>query len=224
LLCVKQVTKTDTHTPPLRPRRDAARTRAAILDAAEGLFAERGYEAVSLSEVGEAAGVSRGTPGYFFGNKEGLYRAVLDRTISASESLVERLRALSLAGASADEVIEQAISGYIDLLAARPTYVRLVQWETLKGGRFLGGTTPHVTAIEGAREVLAAQLARSDAGDQPDLAQMLVSILGLCWFPFAHADTALRTLGLEARDPDFIAARKRHVLEVVRRAMGLASA
>jgi AcrR family transcriptional regulator len=214
----------DADNSPPRPRRDAARSRAAILDAAEALFAERGYEAVSLSQVGEAAGVSRGTPGYFFGNKEGLYRAVLDRTISASESLVERLRALSLAGAGADEVIEQAISGYIDLLAARPTYVRLVQWETLTGGRFMGSTAPHVAAIEGAREVLAAQLARGGAGDDPDLAQLLVSILGLCWFPFAHADTAMRTLGLEARDPGFIAARKRHVLELVRNAMGLGPA
>jgi AcrR family transcriptional regulator len=205
-------------TPPARPRRDAVRTRTAILDAAEELFADRGYEAVSLSEVGEAAGVSRGTPGYFFGNKEGLYRAVLDRTISASQGLVDRMRAASEAGAGADEIIEQAITGYVDLLASRPTYVRLIQWETLKGGRFLGQAVPHVSAIGGALEVLG-QITRG-ARDRDELSQLLLSILGLCWFPFAHEDTALRTLGLEARDPDFLEARKRHIVEVVRRAMG----
>ena len=59
--------------------RNPARTRAAILDAAEQLFADQGYDATSLTEVGTAAGVSRGTPGYFFGSKADLYQAVLDR-------------------------------------------------------------------------------------------------------------------------------------------------
>jgi AcrR family transcriptional regulator len=43
----------------------------AILDAAEHLFAERGYEATSLQLVGDSAGVSRATPGYFFGSRRG---------------------------------------------------------------------------------------------------------------------------------------------------------
>ena len=59
--------------------RDAERSRAAILDAAESLFAAQGYDATSLTQVGAAAGVSRGTSGYFFGSKSELYQAVLDR-------------------------------------------------------------------------------------------------------------------------------------------------
>ena len=43
--------------------RNPERSRAAILDAAERLFAEQGYDAASLTQVGAAAGVSRGTPG-----------------------------------------------------------------------------------------------------------------------------------------------------------------
>src|SRR5947208_16822690 len=63
-----------------RPRvRDADRSRRAILDAAEALFAGRGFEAVSLQEIGDAAGLSRGTPNYFFGSKEDLYVARLQR-------------------------------------------------------------------------------------------------------------------------------------------------
>jgi AcrR family transcriptional regulator len=60
-------------------QRNAPKTRIAILDAAEQLFAAKGYDATSLHEVGKAAGVSRGTPGYFFGSKAALYQAVLDR-------------------------------------------------------------------------------------------------------------------------------------------------
>src|SRR3954452_715460 len=58
--------------------RDAARSRRAILDAAEEPFAREGYDAASLARIGEAAGVSRASPSYFFGSKEELYRAMLD--------------------------------------------------------------------------------------------------------------------------------------------------
>src|SRR5262249_62096095 len=54
-------------------RRDAARSRQAILDAAERLFAEGGYDAVTLQAVGAAAGVSPGRPRDFFRSTGSLY-------------------------------------------------------------------------------------------------------------------------------------------------------
>ena len=74
---------------PERTARDAARTRKAILDAAEALFAERGFDAASLADIGRQAGVSRGAPNYFFGSKVNLYRAVLERLIQAEHQAVE---------------------------------------------------------------------------------------------------------------------------------------
>ena len=76
----------------LRRTRDAERSRAAILDAAERLFAAYGYHATSLQDVGDAAGVSRGTPSYFFRSKEGLYRAVLDRAFSKVSEILRTTR------------------------------------------------------------------------------------------------------------------------------------
>ena len=77
--------------------RDANRSRAAILDAAERLFADQGYDATSLSQVGAAAGVSRATPGYFFGSKSDLYQAVLDRCFAEVRAAVRagRVRAMA---------------------------------------------------------------------------------------------------------------------------------
>lgn len=65
-------------TPPPKERADAARNRAAILDAAARLFAERGVEAVSMDQVAAAAGVGKGTLFRRFGDKAGLAAALLD--------------------------------------------------------------------------------------------------------------------------------------------------
>ena len=57
-------------------RRGIAR-RQALLSAAEALFIEKGYEATSLTDIIDRAGGSRATLYAHFGDKEGLFRAVL---------------------------------------------------------------------------------------------------------------------------------------------------
>lgn len=65
-------------TPPPKERADAARNRAAVLAAAERLFAEHGTEGVSMDQVAAAAGVGKGTLFRRFGDKAGLAVALLD--------------------------------------------------------------------------------------------------------------------------------------------------
>lgn len=65
-------------TPPPTERADAARNRAAILDAAGRLFTEHGVDAVSMDQVATAAGVGKGTLFRRFGDKAGLAAALLD--------------------------------------------------------------------------------------------------------------------------------------------------
>ena len=55
-------------------RRDEAERR--LLAAAVGIVADRGIEGMTLAEVGEAAGYSRGLPGHYFGRKSDLVAAV----------------------------------------------------------------------------------------------------------------------------------------------------
>jgi AcrR family transcriptional regulator len=58
---------------------DATKTR--ILDAAEGLFMEHGYEATSLRAITAAAGANLAAVNYHFGSKEELFQAVLTRRL-----------------------------------------------------------------------------------------------------------------------------------------------
>src|SRR5687768_3368647 len=122
-------------------RRDANRSRAAILDAAEQIFAERGFDATSLNEIAARAGVSRATPSYFFGSKEALYVAVLERVFAdrqlAARSAFEPLEAWARGDdskISLREALERAADGYMAFLQQRPAFVRLLQHEDLAGG------------------------------------------------------------------------------------------
>ena len=194
--------------------RDPARSRTAILDAAERLFARQGYEATSLNAVGTAAGVSRATPGYFFGSKAELYQAVLDRCFGEVRDAVRegRSRALS-SGRSGEEILAGAVSDYFDFLAARPNFIRLIEREALSGAGRLEGAG-HLTAGQEALAAISDELGLDDA-DSGDAAQVLLSIISLSWFPLIHARTVAPAVGVDLGAPDDMERRKRHVVDLV---------
>jgi AcrR family transcriptional regulator len=63
-------------------------TQANILEAALTLFAEKGYDAVSVEEIGTAAGVGHGTIFWHFQNKQNLYFAVANHAGMAYQAYV----------------------------------------------------------------------------------------------------------------------------------------
>ena len=67
--------KTDTETAPRR--RNAADSRERLLAAAGALFAERGYEATTVREIGQQAGVDPTLIARYFGSKAALYLAAI---------------------------------------------------------------------------------------------------------------------------------------------------
>ncbi|MEO7136868.1 MAG: TetR/AcrR family transcriptional regulator [Gemmatimonadales bacterium] len=193
--------------------RNPDRSRAAILDAAEHLFADQGYEATSLNQVGASAGVSRGTPGYFFGSKLELYQAVLDRAFADVREAVREGRARALASNESPEaILAGAVSDYFDFLAARPNFVRLIEREALSGSRL-----PEGASLSAGQEALAAISAELGLDDAPsgEAAQLLLSIISLCWFPLIHARTVAPAVGVGLENGTLMEQRKRHVVALV---------
>src|SRR6478609_7238305 len=75
----------------------SADTKTRILDAAERLFVEHGFEATSLRSLTSAAGVNLAAVNYHFGSKEELFQAVLTRRLDpmnqARVALLDRAEA-----------------------------------------------------------------------------------------------------------------------------------
>ena len=66
-------------TTPRYSRLDPAQRRDQILDAANALFAERAYDEVSVEDIASAAGVTRGLVHHYFGGRNDVYIALLER-------------------------------------------------------------------------------------------------------------------------------------------------
>jgi AcrR family transcriptional regulator len=77
-----------------RRRHDAQASREALVAAADELFDERGYDAATVREIGERAGVDAALIARYFGSKEGLYLAALQRQDAGARIPADPLRAL----------------------------------------------------------------------------------------------------------------------------------
>ena len=181
------------------------RGRAELLDAATALFASRGFDRASLAAVGERAGVSRGLPGYFFRDKQSLYQAVMERATSRVRQVVlDTIQSLP-AARSAEEVLTALVNAYIDFLAANPEAVRLLQWEYLNP---LQTRQAAPVAVFDEAVVVVKRALRRSGYTGVDGRLLLFSVVGMCFFPFAYAQTV-------GRSPAFVAAYKKHVVRLL---------
>lgn len=98
-------------------------SRAKILDCALSVFSSKGYDAATVREICECAGVTKPVLYYFFQSKEGVYRAIVDGSL---EELRERLvDAISTPG-STSEILKRVARVQIDFARERPVLTRFL--------------------------------------------------------------------------------------------------
>ncbi|HEU5026445.1 MAG TPA: helix-turn-helix domain-containing protein [Spirillospora sp.] len=169
-------------TPPPKERADAARNRAAVLEAAGRLFAERGVEAVSMDQVAAEAGVGKGTLFRRFGDKAGLAVALLDaRERVLQEAILHGPPPLG-PGAGEEERLVAFAGAYLDYLLEHLALVRMSETAS-PGARYRIGAYRfwhrHVAILAAGAEdpeyaahaLLAALSAEHVAALLPDLGE-----------------------------------------------------
>lgn len=110
-----------TSDPIARGERRRARTRAAILDAAEQLAAERSIEAIRIEDVAAAAGVSPASVYVHFRTKDGLVAAVVDRLLMIATETLEAAYNADLQ--PFDRFVGVGIA-YLDLILNHPAILK----------------------------------------------------------------------------------------------------
>lgn len=116
---------TRSHPHPFASRQPrGVETRAAILEAAEQIFAEAGLAGARTNAIAAAAGVNKALLYYYFKSKDALYLAVLEDHVKQF-----RARAYEVLGGegSARAKLLDYVGIYFDFIASRPYYPRLMQ-------------------------------------------------------------------------------------------------
>ena len=112
-------------------RRPAVRAEIerALLAAAEGVFAEQGFSGATTAAIAKRAGVPKANLHYYFPTKEALYRAVVERVLTAW------LAAAASFDASEDprEALAAYIGAKMDLAREMPLASRIWSAEIMRG-------------------------------------------------------------------------------------------
>jgi len=134
-----------------RATKARAATTEAMLEAAEELFAARGFSAVTVRDIAKQAGVSHALVHRYLGKKEGIYRMVLQRNDDV----------ILVAAAGSDDLLE-AVTRMFQAGLAHRRYLRLVTHSALHGLPFAAtmGRFP-------ATELLVALAQKQTGADPP---------------------------------------------------------
>ena len=108
---------------PLQARSGGMRTRQSILDAAKAVFADKGYSGAHVNDIVARAGTTKPMIYYHFGNKEGLFAAVLEDVYAGMRQIEASLH---LADKPVEEAMRLLVQVTFNYHAEHPDWVRLI--------------------------------------------------------------------------------------------------
>ncbi|MFI5137596.1 MAG: TetR/AcrR family transcriptional regulator [Sphingobacteriales bacterium] len=97
-----------------------------ILDVAEKVFSDLGFDGASTRMISGEAGVNMAMLNYYFGSKEGLFLAVFERKISSFQTLLQNI---GNEGISSWEKLEKCIDKYVDRIIVNNCFHKLINRE-----------------------------------------------------------------------------------------------
>lgn len=199
-----------------RGRRDPDGTRARIMEAALAEFAANGYAGARVDRISRRAKTFDRMLYYHFGNKEALFRLVLERSY---EDLWAAEETLALAGAEPVEGIRQLIAFTWHYYYEHPEFIRLLNSENLQRGRNLRKAARVGKLSSPFIRILADLLQRGvQAGvfrRDVDPVQLYITIASLGYFYLSNRYTLSRFLDLDLVDAGRRAAWLGHITRVV---------
>jgi len=204
---------------PSAPRlRDADKSQLVILSAAMDEFSQYGYAGARVDRIAERAEINKRLIYYYFGNKDELFLAVLERTyadIRAAE------QALHLDAMDPVEAIRQLVSFTWHYYLEHPEFITLVNSENLHEARHLAGNErvrelqqAYVKMVQGILERGAATGAFRKG---IDAANLCITIAAVGFYYLSNQHTGRAIFGHDFTRKSALAARLQFNLDTVMR-------
>lgn len=156
--------------------RDPESTRTAVVDAAERLFAERGFAATSMRDISAASGVGHPLIHHHFGSKDDLYRAVKRRMV---EGYARRFPVAARA-TNRPLSVRAEMRRLMVYLGENERLLRLCGWSRLEGDNQVWPGEPDL--LDTLRLRVAAAQRRGQIRTDIDPTAISLMIFGLIFF------------------------------------------
>ena len=189
-------------------------SRDKILDAAERLFAQRGFAGIGMREVADSAGMGKSSLFHHFRSKAELYAAVVGRILDVFD---RRLTAALAAGGDPLTRFDRWVDTLIDILAEHPTSPRLLLRSLFEDDDLTGASEEEQLADHTIQHMFKSigDLLRegTEAGmfRLTSIPHTLQSLVGLTVYHFASGEFGEELVGQSLFAPEQVRRRKEEI-------------
>jgi len=174
--------------------RNPDRTRERILSAALSEFAAKGFAGARVDAIARRADINKRMLYHYFGDKEGLFKAVLRRKISERQAWAE---------ASSGEPAE-TLPFWFEAACKDVDWVRMLEWEALQNaGQKVIDDKERRAAVARGLERIRQRQARGQISSEFDPRHVMLTMRSLTWFPVAFPQLTEMIIGKPFFDPKF---------------------
>ncbi|SIT46307.1 Transcriptional regulator [Paraburkholderia piptadeniae] len=197
------------------PRRkyDPEETKRNILEVATQEFSSMGLAGARVDAIAERTNTTKRMLYYYFGSKEGLYEAVLEKVYGDIRSLEQDLHVSDM---SPVEGLRSLVEFTFDYHDKHRDFVRLVTIENIHGAKYIEQVktfkSRNASVIRTIEDLLARGVASGDFRDDIDAIDLHLLISSLCFHRIANRHTFGTAFG---RDPSHARLRARHRAMIV---------
>ena len=185
-------TKTANRKRPARvaQKRDAARTRKSILEAALIEYSEHGFAGARMDRIARNAGISKPMIYDYFGHKNDLYAAALRE---AYVQIREGELALDFDHMSPEDAIRSLVQFTMGHFRSKPWFISMLNTENLRGGdtirRIKDASEIQSHLLVKVKDILDRGVADGVFRNDIEPAGLYIHIASLCYFPISNAHT-----------------------------------
>ena len=201
-------------------RRDPDRTREAILAAAQDEFAAKGLSGGRVDAIARRAGANKRMIYHYFGSKQGLYLAAVERVY---EGLRGTERTLDLAHLKPEAAIQRLVEFNFDYTRAHPEMVSLINNENLHRARYLKKSKKvrdlHSPFVEMIDDILKRGVAEGVFRKGLDPVDVYITMAAVCYFYLSNNWTLSAIFGRDLGTPTASRRRRRHNVDMILHAL-----
>jgi AcrR family transcriptional regulator len=187
-------------------------TEQKILEAAEEVFHEKGYDGARMQEIADKASINKGLLHYYFKTKDSLFEAIFSVAV---RTMVSQIHGILSQDISLEEKMEKIIDKYMDMLARNSALPRFVLNELNKNpdqfiSKHINQNIPPIFSafVESVEKEIASGKIKPI-----DPRQLFINMISMIIFPFVGRPMIQVVMGLDNKEFNLLIKERRELIK-----------